>query len=88
MEDFRKQASCFGFNREPDFIQDPKNGASPSDHSTVTRSDDRGTHFFLSFSLQISVLKVRGVCYLRNLHNVHGCFKLKLSKETKSDKKI
>ncbi|XP_056267000.1 uncharacterized protein LOC130191328 [Pseudoliparis swirei] len=29
MEDFRKQASCFGFNREPDFIQDPKNDFCP-----------------------------------------------------------
>uniref|UniRef100_A0A8C2XCK4 Uncharacterized protein n=1 Tax=Cyclopterus lumpus TaxID=8103 RepID=A0A8C2XCK4_CYCLU len=29
LEHFRKQASCLGFNREPDFIYDPKNGASP-----------------------------------------------------------
>uniref|UniRef100_A0A8C2WJK0 Uncharacterized protein n=1 Tax=Cyclopterus lumpus TaxID=8103 RepID=A0A8C2WJK0_CYCLU len=25
LENFRKQASCLGFNREPDFIYDPKN---------------------------------------------------------------
>lgn len=28
-EHFRKQASCLGFSREPDFTHDPNNGASP-----------------------------------------------------------
>ncbi|XP_078128113.1 uncharacterized protein LOC144531722 [Sander vitreus] len=29
LEHFKQQASCLGFSREPDFIYDPKNGATP-----------------------------------------------------------
>lgn len=68
IEKFKQQASCFGFDREPDFVHDAKNGASPLSLPAQTRISrclipDISGFLICSFSPQISVPRARASGY-------------------------
>lgn len=68
MEKFKQQASCFGFSKEPDFVYDPKNGASSLNLPAQTgiskyMISDRSGFLICSFSPQNFVLRARASDY-------------------------